>query len=65
MQSSKSWSMDLQRFEPRELRVRGVRSREGWSLELFSVVYGGAAFDLEAFAAPMAAAIDGLPRIAP
>ncbi len=53
--------MELQRFAPRETRFRGIRSRGGWSLKLFSVVYGGAAFDVEDFELPMGMASDGLP----
>jgi hypothetical protein len=53
--------MELQSFAPREIRFRGVRSRGGWSLKFFSVVYGGTAFDVKGFEPPVDMALDCLP----
>ena len=53
--------MELQSFAPREIRFRGVRSRGGWSLKFFSVVYGGTAFDVTGFEPPVETALDCLP----
>lgn len=54
--------MQLQSFRPREIHFHGVRSRGEWSLKVFSVVYGGIAFDARDFEPPLEMALGGLPR---